>query len=245
MLVALILVPVAATGEDYVTVAVASNFTATARDIAARFAEQSEYEVRITAASTGKLYAQILNGAPFEVLLAADAERPERLETSGAGVPETRFSYALGALVLWSRQVDDCRAALHSSDGGRIAIANPETAPYGAAAKSFLLHSGLWESLRGRLVIGENIAQTLQFAASGNAQLGFIAGSQLQAPSLPAASCTWPIPETMHDPIDQQAILLQRGAASEGAKSFLAFLRSSAGRAIIRRHGYSLPEVKE
>jgi molybdate transport system substrate-binding protein len=241
----LILVPVAATGEDYVTVAVASNFAATARDIAARFAEQSDYDIRITAASTGKLYAQIVNGAPFDVLLAADAERPQRLERSGAGVPGTRFTYALGALVLWSRQVEDCRAALHGDDGGRIAIANPETAPYGAAAKSFLQRSGLWESLRGRLVVGENIGQTLQFAASGNAELGFIARSQLQAPSLPAASCSWPIPDTMHAPIDQQAILLQRGAASAGAKSFLAFLRGDAGRAIIRRHGYSLPEVKE
>ncbi|HSM30150.1 MAG TPA: molybdate ABC transporter substrate-binding protein, partial [Woeseiaceae bacterium] len=140
---------------------------------------------------------------------------------------------------------EDCQAALQSRDGGRIAIANPETAPYGAAARSFLRRSGLWESLRDRLVVGENIAQTLQFAASGNAQLGFIARSQLQAPSLPTASCSWPVPESMHAPIDQQALLLQRGAASEGAKSFLAFLRSGAGRAIIRRHGYGLPEVKE
>jgi len=241
----LILVPVAATGEDDVTVAVASNFAATARDIAARFAEQSDYDVRITTASTGKLYAQIVNGAPFDVLLAADAERPERLETGGSGVPGTRFTYAFGALVLWSRQVEDCQAALQSRDGGRIAIANPETAPYGAAARSFLQRSGLWESVRGRLVVGENIAQTLQFAASGNAQLGFIARSQLRAPSLPPASCSWPVPESMHAPIDQQALLLQRGAASEGAKSFLAFLRSGAGRAIIRRDGYGLPEVKE
>jgi len=241
----LILAPVAATGEDYVTVAVASNFAATARDIAAQFAEESDYQVRITAASTGKLYAQIVNGAPFDVLLAADAARPRRLESDGQGVPGSRFTYALGALVLWSRQVDDCRAALQDNDGGRIAIANPETAPYGAAAKSFLQQSGQWESLQGRLVIGENIAQTLQFAASGNAQLGFIAGSQLQAPSLPPASCSWPVPHTMHAPIDQQAILLQRGAESEGAKSFLRFLRGDAGRAIIRQHGYSLPEVKE
>ena len=245
LLVALILVPVAATGEDYVTVAVASNFAATARDIAAQFAGESDYQVRITTASTGKLYAQIVNGAPFDVLLAADAERPRRLENGGAGVPGSRFTYALGALVLWSRQAEDCQAALQGSDGGRIAIANPETAPYGAAAKSFLQQSGRWESLQGRLVIGENIAQTLQFAASGNAQLGFIAASQLRAPSLPAAACSWPVPDTLHDPIDQQAILLQRGADSAGAKSFLAFLRGDAGRAIIRRHGYSLPEVKE
>ena len=241
----MILLPVAATGEDYVTVAVASNFAATAREIAARFEEESDYRVRITTASTGKLYAQIANGAPFDVLLAADAERPRRLETDGAGVSGTRFTYALGALVLWSRQVDDCRKALQRNDGKRIAIANPVTAPYGAAAKSYLQRSGRWESLRDRLVVGENIAQTLQFAASGNAQLGFIAASQLRAPSLPAASCSWPVPDSMHAPIDQQAILLQRSAGSGGAKAFLAFLRGDAGRAIIRRHGYRLPEVKE
>ena len=241
----MILLPVAATGQDHVTVAVASNFAATARDIAAQYSQESGVEVRITTASTGKLYAQIVNGAPFDILLAADAERPQRLEAAGAGVPGTRFTYALGELVLWSRQVDDCRKALRRDDRGRIAIANPETAPYGAAAKSFLERSGLWESLSDRLVIGENIAQTLQFAASGNAQLGFIARSQLHAPSLPRSTCSWPVPATMHSEIDQQALLLERGADADGAKSFLAFLRGDAGRAIILRHGYRLPEVNE
>jgi molybdate transport system substrate-binding protein len=241
----LILLPVAAIGEDHVTVAVASNFAATAREVAGQFSQESGLDVRITTASTGKLFAQIVNGAPFDILLAADAERPQRLEAAGAGVPGTRFTYALGALVLWSRQVDDCREALRSADGGRIAIANPETAPYGAAAVSYLRRSGLWESVSDRLVIGENIAQTLQFAASGNARLGFIARSQLQAPSLPQASCTWLVPEPMYSAIDQQAILLRRGAGAEGAKSFLEFLRGDTGRAIILRHGYGLPEVKE
>ena len=223
----------------------ASNFSSTAREISEQFSNVSGYRVRITTASTGKLYAQIVNGAPFDVLLAADVERPQRLETTGAGLPGTRFTYALGALVLWSRQVDDCRAALERADGGRIAIANPGTAPYGAAAKSFLQRSGLWDSLRDRLVVGENISQTLQFAASGNAELGFIARSQLQAPSLPPASCSWQVPETLHARIDQQAILLRRGADAAGAKAFLEFLRGDAGRAIILRHGYGLPEVME
>ena len=177
-------------------------------------------------------------------MLAADAERPQLLEAGGEGVAGTRFTYATGSLVLWSRQADDCQAALQSEDGGLVAIANPETAPYGAAARSFLQQAGLWELLRGRLVIGENIAQTLQFAASGNAELGFIARSQLRAPSLPPASCSWPVPEAMHASIDQQAILLRRAAASEGAMAFIGFLRSDAGRAIILRHGYSLPEEK-
>lgn len=223
----------------------ASNFASTARDISEQFSRESGTRVRITTASTGKLYAQIVNGAPFDILLAADAERPLRLETTGAGVRGSRFTYALGALVLWSRQVDDCRAELQRADGGRVAIANPETAPYGAAARSFLRQSGLWDSLGDRLVVGENISQTLQFAASGNAALGFIARAQLQIPSLPQASCTWPVPETMHATIEQQAILLQRGADGTGAQSFLEFLRGEAGRAIIRRHGYVLPEVTD
>ncbi len=240
----MILLPVAAAGEDYVTVAVASNFGATARAIAARFERDTNYEIRITTASTGKLYAQIVNGAPFDLLLAADAERPHRLEAAGVGVVGTRFTYARGMLILWSRTAGDCRSALRSEHGGRVAIANPETAPYGAAARSFMQQADLWGAVRDRLVIGENIAQVLQFAASGNAELGFIARSQLQAPSLPPASCSWPVPDSMHDPIDQQAIMLRRGAASEGAQSFFEFLRSDAGRAIILRHGYSLPEVE-
>jgi molybdate transport system substrate-binding protein len=177
------------------------------------------------------------------VLLAADAERPRRLEASGAAVPGTRFTYARGALVLWSRHAQDCLAALRRDDGGLVAIANPATAPYGAAAKAVLHAAGFWGPLHDRLVIGENIAQTLQFAASGNAQLGFIARSQLQVPSLPLATCTWPVPAAMHEPIDQQAILLRRGANHRGAASFLQFLRGDAGRAIIRRDGYELPEV--
>lgn len=241
----MILLPVAAAGEDYVTVAVASNFGAAAREIAARFEQDSDYAIRVTTAATGKLYAQVINGAPFDVLLAADAERPRRLEAAGAGVAGTRFTYARGRLVLWSRTAQDCHAALRNEDGGRVAIANPETAPYGTAARSYLQQVGLWGDVRKRLVTGENIAQALQFAASGNAELGFIARSQLQAPSLPPASCSWPVPESMHDPIDQQAILLQRGAASHGAKAFLGFLRSDAGRAIILRHGYGLPGVED
>lgn len=237
--------PIAAAGNEYVTVAVASNFGTTARELAARFEQDTDYEIRITTASTGKLYAQVINGAPFDLLLAADAERPRRLEAAGVGVAGTRFTYARGMLVLWSRTAADCRAALRNVDGGRVAIANPETAPYGAAARSFLQRADLWAAVRERLVIGENIAQTLQFAASGNAELGFIARSQLQAASLPPASCSWPVPESLHDPVDQQAILLQRGADSEGARAFFEFLRSDAGRAIIQRHGYGLPGVED
>jgi molybdate transport system substrate-binding protein len=241
----MILVPVAATGEDVVTVAAASNFSAAIDDLAAQFTESTGQRLRVTTASTGKLYAQVVNGAPFDLLLAADSLRPSSLESSGAGVPGTRFTYAIGELVLWSRRIDDCRAALDNPGNSRIAIANPDIAPYGAAARDFLQQVGLWESIWPQLVIGENISQALQFAASGNAQLGFIARSQLQVPSLPDATCTWRVPSSMHTPIEQQAILLQHGAGADGARRFLQFLRSDAGRVIIARHGYRLPELSE
>ncbi len=182
----------------------------------------------------------MINGAPFDVLLAADRERPQKLEDSGAGVAGTRFVYAVGALVLWSRQLDDCRGSLDRPGGLRIAIANPEIAPYGAAARQFLERAGLWEEASPSLVTGENIAQTLQFVASGNAELGFIASAQLHAPSLPPAACTWPVPGTAHDPIAQEAILLRYGANNESARAFLEFLKSPRARDIILKHGYSL-----
>lgn len=227
------------------TVATASNFSLAVDELAAQFTASTGQRIRVTTGSTGKLYAQIVNGAPFDVLLAADAARPESLEVSGAGVPATRFTYAIGELLLWSRRFGDCRAALDNSGDVHIAMANPDIAPYGAAARDFLQQAGLWESIRAQLVIGENVSQALQFVASGNAQLGFIAGSQLQAPSLPDASCTWPVPPSMHAPIEQQAILLQHGADADGARRFLQFLRSDAGRVIIERHGYRLPELSE
>jgi len=228
-----------------VTVAAASNFSLAVDDLAAQFTETTGQRLRVTTASTGKLYAQVINGAPYDVLLAADIARPESLEASGAGVPGTRMTYAIGELVLWSRQFDDCRAALENTDSARVAIANPDIAPYGVAAREFLQQAGLWRSVRSQLVIGENISQVLQFTASGNAQLGFIARSQLRAPSLPDAACTWPVPSSMHSPIEQQAILLQHGTGADGARRFLQFLRSDAGRAIIERHGYRLPDLSE
>jgi len=228
-----------------VTVAVASNFSLAVDEIAAQFTATTGQPIRVAKASTGKLHAQIVNGAPFDVFLAADSARPASLETSGEGVSGTRFTYALGELVLWSRELDDCRGALQDPGNIRIAIANPAIAPYGAAARDFLQQAGLWESATSQLVVGENISQALQFVASGNAQLGLVARSQLQVPALPDATCTWPVPFALHAPIEQQAILLKRGAHTEGAPLFLQFLRSDAGRVIIERHGYRLPELSE
>jgi molybdate transport system substrate-binding protein len=219
---------------------VASNFAGAAREIAAEFEAASGVDARITAASTGKLYAQVINGAPFDVLLAADRDRPQKLEASGEGVSGTRFVYAVGALLLWSRELDDCRGALNHPADLRIAIANPAIAPYGAAARQFLERAGLWDDVGPRLVTGENISQTLQFVASGNAELGFIASAQQYALSLPPASCTWPVPLSAYDPIVQEAILLQHGEDSDSAHAFLSFLRGAAAREIILKHGYRL-----
>lgn len=229
---------------DSLLVAVASNFTLTVQKIAAKFETTTGHDVLISSASTGKLYVQITNGAPFDVFLAADVARPKRLESDGLGVPGTRHAYAFGRLVLWSRNEFpgdlNCQERLRAGGFGRLAIANPDTAPYGAAARQTLVQFGAWERVRPHLVIGENISQTLQFVASGNASLGFVALSQLDNEHLPKAHCQWIVPTDMHDPIEQQAILLKRAADKPVARAFLQFLHGEAGRAIIEHSGYML-----
>ncbi len=241
-----LLVPILAASQERVTVAVASNFARTATEIADRFTAETGYQVRISAASTGKLYAQIINGAPYDILLAADVERPRLLEEAELGVKGTRFAYAFGTLVLWSRDpgvaAAGCRAQLLHLDKKHLAIANPETAPYGVAAREFLLDAGLWEQVRPRLVMGENILQTLHFVASGNASLGLIARSQTSNPVLPSPTCEWVVPTHTYSPLEQQAILLQRAADSKAANAFLNYVRGTAGREQITGHGYLLPD---
>jgi molybdate transport system substrate-binding protein len=232
----------ATAGADTINAAVASNFTATAAELAAQFEAVSGHEVRIASASTGKLYAQIVNGAPFGVLLAADAERPALLEKSGAGVADTRFTYAIGRLVLWSADPAlaeaDCRDQLDNLESMRLAIANPLTAPYGVAAKQFLMRADVWNDTEDNLVYGENISQALQFAATRNANMGLVAAAQLTDERLPAATCRWSVPASMHGPIEQQAILIK----DEGVgRAFLEFVSSTEGREIIRAHGYEVP----
>jgi len=234
-------------GAEPVTIAVASNFTTTLHDLVTRFEAESGQSVRISSASTGALYAQIANGAPFDVLLAADAERPRLLEAAGHGVAGSRFTYAIGHLVLWSRNPAltgaDCREQLENLGQQRLAIANPDTAPYGAAARKTLMGLDLWERVQPQLVVGRNIAQTLQFVASGNASLGFIAENQMLDQRLPKTSCNWPVPPEMHHAIEQQAILLRRGAENSVASDFLSFLRDATGREIIEHNGYAVPEL--
>lgn len=242
----LALLPAPVFSDDTVTVAVASNFAIAARDLFQRFTEQTGIAVRLSSGSTGKLYAQIINGAPFDVFLAADAERPQLVEASTYGVDGTRATYAVGALVLWSRDERarhrDCRELLIDVDFDHLALANPQTAPYGRAARETLEAMGLWESVSRRVVFGENIAQTLQFAATGNATLGFVARSQVESPSLPDATCAWPVPPSMHGSLKQQLVLLTRAENNEAARQFVAFILTPAAREIIVRHGYRVAD---
>ncbi len=232
--------------DDRVTIAVASNFTRPAAEISAAFTEISAVPVRISPGSTGKLYAQIINGAPYDVFLAADTERPLLLEQSGYAANGTRQTYAIGSLVLWSREDrlrgEDCREVLERGDYRWLALANPETAPYGAAARDLLEEAGLWEVASQRAVFGENIAQTLQFVATGNATLGFVALSQTRDANLPRAACAWPVPMASAKRLHQQLVLLKRARSHAGARQFVEFLATPAAKEIIRRHGYEVPD---
>ena len=224
-----------------IRVAVAANFASTLEEIAAAFEQKSGHRVVLAAGSTGKHYAQIVNGAPFDAFFAADAARPRLLDEAGIGVPDSRYSYALGRLVLWSPQpgfVDDAGTILFSGEFGRLAIANPRLAPYGAAAQTVLEKLGLWEKLQDKLVRGENINQTFQFVHSANAQLGFVAASQLAGTKFAAQGSRWEVPDSLHAPILQQAILL---TDSPVASQFVDFALSSAAGHIIVNNGYELP----
>ncbi len=228
-----------------VTAAVAANFTATMEKLIPRFEQKTGHTVRASYGSTGKLYAQIRHGAPFEVFLAADQARPERLEREGDGVADTRFTYARGRLVLWSREgnlLSDPKSFLASASGPRIAIGNPKTAPYGMAAMEVFDHLNLSETVRPRLVSGDSIAQTFQFVATGNAGAGFVALAQVRAWNQTGGSA-WLVPESLHSPINQQAQLLTRGKSNAGAVAFLAFLKSKEARAIIEKDGYDTEPV--
>ena len=243
LLVGLVVGGLTATAADAarIQVAVASNFAETMREIARRFEDRTGHQVVLAFASTGKHYAQISNGAPFEAFFAADEERPRRLEQEGLAVPGSRFTYAIGKLVLWSPQpgmVDAAGEVLEGGDFRHLALANPRLAPYGRAARQVLESRGLWESLQARIVRGENIAQAFQFVASGNAELGFVAGSQVERPGKPSTGSRWTIPEDLYPPIEQQAVLLEDEPV---IREFLRFARGEEAQAIIRSHGYGLP----
>ncbi len=230
--------------SEKVHVAVASNFLNPLKEIAQHFKQDTGNTLILISGSTGKLYAQARHGAPFDILLAADENRPALLEREGVGVKGTRFTYAVGALVLWSLDPDKVQGeeSLTQMDKGKLAIANPKTAPYGRAAKQTLERLGLWQKLRPFLVRGENIAQTLQFVATGNAALGFIAKSQVEDPRFKLKGSRWEIPADHHEPVLQQAILLKPGLSNSSAKQFLKFLKGQVSKKIIQSYGYRFLE---
>ncbi len=240
LMIALTAAPFAVAWAGQVTVAVAANFTAAAKDIGAAFHAATGHQARFSFGSTGKLYAQILNGAPFDVFLAADDARPRQAVAEDLAVAGSLFPYAEGRLVLWSRTPDlATEAALRAGRIDRLALANPRTAPYGAAAVSVLEHLGLSKTYSGgRRIMGDNIAQTYQFVASGNADAGFIALAQI---ALKDGAEGWRVPADLHPPLTQAAVLLHRGADNPAAGAWLDFLRGPEARAIIERFGYGLP----
>ena len=233
-----------AEGAGKVHVAVASNFLNPLKEIAKRYEQDTGNTLILISASTGKLYAQVRHGAPFDILLAADAKRPALLEQEGVGVKGTRFTYAVGALVLWSLDAEKVLGveSLKQMDKGKLAIANPKTAPYGKAAQQALEQLGFWQKLQPFLVRGENISQTLQFVATGNAGLGFVAKSQVEDPRFKLKGSRWEVPAEMHDPVSQQAILLKPGLANSAAKQFLQYLKGSAAREVMQSYGYRFLE---
>lgn len=231
---------------DRIQIAVASNFAATLAAVADEYERRSGHEVVLVPGSTGKHYAQILNGAPFDAFFAADVRRPELLEQAGAAIAGSRFTYALGRLVLWSPEpglVDESGRVLETGSFRHLAIANPRLAPYGAAARRALRSLGLWEALEDRLVYGENIGQTFHFVNSGNAELGLVALSQVihaghDTRRDPARGSFWELPQSLHGPIEQQAVSL---ADRESTRAFLAYVRGDEALAIIRDSGYRAP----
>lgn len=222
------------------TVAVAANFTEPAKEIAAAFARATGHKAQLAFGPSGTFHTQISRGAPFELFLSADAERPARIEQEGLGVAGTRFTYAVGKLVLYSTTpglVDDAGAVLRTGRFQRIAIADPASAPYGQAALEVMRKLGVEARLKPRLVTGTSIAQAYQFTSTGAAEVGFVALSQIVDVK---GGSRWLVPARLHRPIEQQAILLKTGADNPAARAFLKFLRSGTALRIIRRYGYAL-----
>jgi molybdate transport system substrate-binding protein len=214
-------------------------------EIAAEFAKTTGHSAKLSFGSSGKFVSQIENGAPFEIFLSADESGPEKLEQSGLAVAGTRFNYALGKLVLWSASdnyVDGQGKVLSNGSFKHIAIADPKLAPYGAAAVEVIKNLKLSDKLKPLLVQGENIAQTQQFISTGNAELGFIALSQVYENGKISNGSGWIVPDQLHAPIRQSAVLLNLGAENPAAQALLSFLNSTTAKAIISRYGYDLPQ---
>lgn len=237
----LLVVPFAHAQE--VVAAVAANFAAAMARIESAFEQASGHQLTVVLGSSGKLAAQIQQGAPFDVLLSADAERPERLAKSGLGVPASRFTYAIGRLALWSPDPQaigaDGPAYLRAGTFRHLAIGNPVVAPYGAAAQQVLENLGLWPVVQDRIVRGEDIGQVYAMVASGAAGAGFVALSQTLGAAKPGSH--WTVPQDMYPLLKQDAILVTRARANPAAQAFLDYLKSPPARAVIAQLGYDLP----
>jgi molybdate transport system substrate-binding protein len=228
---------------EALNVAVAANFLAPMKRISEAYEQKLGNKVVISHGSTGQLYTQIVNGAPYDLFFSADAERPQRLESEGLAEPGSRFTYALGVLALYGKKggaVDYGVEALKKGGFRKIAIANPKSAPYGAAAKQVLEQLGLWEKYKHSLVTGENITQTYLFVKSGGADIGFVSLSDAKVASK-AGGAFWIVDKSLYKPITQQAVLLKRATGKKQAREFMEFVRSAEIKALIAEYGYDIP----
>ncbi|MAZ86376.1 MAG: molybdate ABC transporter substrate-binding protein [Cellvibrionaceae bacterium] len=228
-------------------VAVASNFSAPMKELVAEFEKQHSGRVRVSYASSGKLFAQINHGAPFDIMLSADEKIPQQLVAKGLADEASRFTYAVGAIVLWAPNNESSITAaqqLLATEFGKLALANPKHAPYGRAALETLERLNLVDSTKTKWVTGENIAQTYHFVSTGNADIGFVARSQLSALELAARESAWLVPVDYYAAIKQDAVLLRRGKHNKLALEFLAFMQSAPALEIIRKYGYDVIETK-
>jgi molybdate transport system substrate-binding protein len=231
-----------ALGEE-IQVAVAANFTAPMQQIAADFEKDTGHKAQLIFGSTGKFYAQIKNGAPFAVLLAADDETPAKLIKEGGALAGSQTTYAIGKLMLWSARpglVDDKGAVLKKADFAHVAYANPKLAPYGAAAVETLKALGLFDAVQSKLVQAETITQAYQFVVSGNAEIGFIALSQVYKDGKIGEGSAWVVPANLYTQIRQDAVILDKGKVSAAAAEFIKYLKSDKATAVIRSYGYDL-----
>jgi molybdate transport system substrate-binding protein len=220
-------------------VAVAANFTDAAKEIAEAFKAKTGHEAVLSFGASGQFYAQIQQDAPFQVFLSADAERPQKLADEGLGDKATKFTYAVGKLVLWGKAADVTKGeeVLKTGTFAKLSIANPASAPYGAAAIEAMKKLGVYETLTPKIVQGNNISQAFQFIDTGNAEVGFVALSQLKDVT---AGSRWMVPQTLYTPIKQDAVLLKKGQGNEAATAFMTFLQSPEATAIIKKYGYAL-----
>jgi molybdate transport system substrate-binding protein len=228
---------------DEVQVAVAANFTAPIQALAKAFEADTGHKLFAAYGATGQFYTQIKNGAPFEVLLAADDTTPAKLEKEGDTVPGSRFTYAVGKLALWSAKegyVDDKGAVLKANQYQHLSIADPKAAPYGLAATQVLAKLDLTDATKDKIVTGQNITQAYQFVSTGNAELGFVALSQIYKDGKVTSGSAWLVPANLHDPIKQDAVILSKGKDSAAAKALVEYLKGPKAAAVIKSYGYEL-----